>query len=129
MLCRYLNLDGVTTTLDKYGRVQPDIQRFPSAAATQGFKKLAAYAHSKGLMFGIHTSQTEIAHAGAGHSAHRAARHAQKSSARSTLPAFEASLVLGTTECGSPTCSVYLILGRFQCAVSARRPSARAPPC
>ena len=43
--------------LDEYGRLQPDPKRFPSSTQEAGFKKLAAYAHSKGLLFGIHTSR------------------------------------------------------------------------
>jgi hypothetical protein len=41
-------------TLDEYGRFQPAINRFPSAANGKGFKKLARYIHHKGLKFGIH---------------------------------------------------------------------------
>ncbi len=40
--------------LDKYGRYQPAVNRFPSAAGEKGFKALADYVHSKGLKFGIH---------------------------------------------------------------------------
>jgi hypothetical protein len=40
--------------LDEYGRFQPAINRFPSAAGGKGFKPLADYVHSKGLKFGIH---------------------------------------------------------------------------
>lgn len=40
--------------LDEYGRYQPAINRFPSAAEGKGFKPLADYVHSKGLKFGIH---------------------------------------------------------------------------
>ncbi len=40
--------------LDEYGRYQPAINRFPSAANGKGFKELAKYVHSKGLKFGIH---------------------------------------------------------------------------
>ncbi|MBW8684507.1 glycoside hydrolase family 27 protein [Chitinophaga rhizophila] len=40
--------------IDEYGRFQPAINRFPSAANGQGFKPLADYIHSKGLKFGIH---------------------------------------------------------------------------
>src|SRR4051812_11959516 len=39
--------------MDAYGRLLPDIKRFPSSA-TNGFKPLADYIHSKGLKFGIH---------------------------------------------------------------------------
>ena len=40
--------------LDEYGRYQPAVNRFPSAADGTGFKKLADYVHGKGLKFGIH---------------------------------------------------------------------------
>lgn len=40
--------------LDEYGRYQPAVNRFPSAANGEGFKKLADYIHSQGLKFGIH---------------------------------------------------------------------------
>lgn len=40
--------------MDEYGRYQPAVNRFPSAANGQGFKTLADYVHSKGLKFGIH---------------------------------------------------------------------------
>jgi len=40
--------------LDEYGRFQPAINRFPSAAGGKGFKPLADYIHKKGLKFGIH---------------------------------------------------------------------------
>lgn len=40
--------------MDAYGRFQPAINRFPSAAGGKGFKPLADYIHQKGLKFGIH---------------------------------------------------------------------------
>jgi alpha-galactosidase len=40
--------------LDQYGRFQPAVNRFPSAAGGKGFKPLADYIHKKGLKFGIH---------------------------------------------------------------------------
>ncbi len=40
--------------IDKYGRYQPAVNRFPSAADGKGFKNLADYIHNKGLKFGIH---------------------------------------------------------------------------
>jgi hypothetical protein len=40
--------------LDEYGRYQPAVNRFPSAANNKGFQPLADYVHSKGLKFGIH---------------------------------------------------------------------------
>ncbi|MGA9249949.1 MAG: glycoside hydrolase family 27 protein [Candidatus Acidiferrales bacterium] len=41
-------------TMDRYGRLTPALNRFPSAANGQGFKPLADYVHSKNLKFGIH---------------------------------------------------------------------------
>lgn len=40
--------------LDEYGRYQPAVNRFPSAADGKGFKQLADYVHAKGLKLGIH---------------------------------------------------------------------------
>ena len=40
--------------IDEWGRYQPAVNRFPSAADGKGFKELADYVHSKGLKFGIH---------------------------------------------------------------------------
>jgi alpha-galactosidase len=40
--------------MDGYGRLQPALNRFPSAANDAGFKALADYVHAKGLKFGIH---------------------------------------------------------------------------
>jgi hypothetical protein len=40
--------------MDGYGRLLPDITRFPSAAGASGFKHLADYIHGKGLKFGVH---------------------------------------------------------------------------
>lgn len=40
--------------MDEYGRYQPAVNRFPSAADGKGFKAIADYVHSKGLKFGIH---------------------------------------------------------------------------
>ncbi|MGN6531717.1 MAG: glycoside hydrolase family 27 protein [Ginsengibacter sp.] len=41
-------------SIDKFGRFTPAVNRFPSATDGNGFKALADYVHSKGLMFGIH---------------------------------------------------------------------------
>ncbi|MGH9395270.1 MAG: glycoside hydrolase family 27 protein [Terriglobia bacterium] len=41
-------------TMDRYGRLLPAVNRFPSAADSRGFKPLADYVHSLGLKFGIH---------------------------------------------------------------------------
>ena len=40
--------------MDKYGRLMPSVNRFPSAANGAGFKPIADYVHGKGLKFGIH---------------------------------------------------------------------------
>ncbi|MBQ6564925.1 MAG: glycoside hydrolase family 27 protein [Clostridia bacterium] len=40
--------------MDEFGRLQPAVNRFPSAKDGQGFKPLADYVHSLGLKFGIH---------------------------------------------------------------------------
>ena len=40
--------------MDKFGRLIPAPNRFPSAAGGSGFKPLADYVHSKGLKFGVH---------------------------------------------------------------------------
>lgn len=40
--------------MDEYGRLHPDVRRFPSSAGGKGFKPLADYIHSLGLKFGIH---------------------------------------------------------------------------
>jgi alpha-galactosidase len=39
---------------DRWGRLLPATERFPSAAGEAGFKPLADYVHAKGLKFGIH---------------------------------------------------------------------------
>jgi len=40
--------------IDSYGRLVPNIKKFPSSANENGLKALADYVHSKGLKFGIH---------------------------------------------------------------------------
>lgn len=40
--------------MDKYGRVLPAVNRFPSSADGKGFSALSEYIHSLGLKFGIH---------------------------------------------------------------------------
>lgn len=40
--------------LDKFGRPQPDLARFPSARDGHGFQSLADHVHQLGLKFGIH---------------------------------------------------------------------------
>ncbi len=40
--------------MDEFGRLLPAVNRFPSAANGAGFKPLADYVHSLGLLFGIH---------------------------------------------------------------------------
>jgi alpha-galactosidase len=44
--------DGMA--MDKYGRLLPAINRFPSATNGKGFKPLADYVHARGMKFGIH---------------------------------------------------------------------------
>ncbi len=43
-----------TPAMDRYGRLLPALNRFPSAAHGHGFKPLADYVHRLGLKFGIH---------------------------------------------------------------------------
>jgi hypothetical protein len=45
---------GAVLALDGWGRLQPALNRFPSAAGGGGFKELSDYVHSLGLRFGIH---------------------------------------------------------------------------
>jgi alpha-galactosidase len=45
---------GAKLAMDKYGRLLPAVNRFPSAADGTGFTHVAEYIHSKGLKFGIH---------------------------------------------------------------------------
>ena len=40
--------------IDKYGRLMPAVNRFPSAAGGKGFRPLSDYLHGLGLKFGIH---------------------------------------------------------------------------
>jgi hypothetical protein len=40
--------------MDEWGRLQPHVNKFPSAFGGKGFKPLADYVHSLGLKFGIH---------------------------------------------------------------------------
>jgi len=40
--------------IDEYGRLIPNIRKFPSSENGNGLKSLADYVHSKGLKFGIH---------------------------------------------------------------------------
>ncbi len=41
-------------TMDQFGRLQPALNRFPSAAGGRGFAPLAEQIHAMGLRFGIH---------------------------------------------------------------------------
>ncbi|HET9086646.1 MAG TPA: alpha-galactosidase [Acidobacteriaceae bacterium] len=45
---------GAHLTMDRYGRLRPATNRFPSAADDAGFRPLADYMHAHGLKFGIH---------------------------------------------------------------------------
>ncbi|HVU95108.1 MAG TPA: glycoside hydrolase family 27 protein [Puia sp.] len=40
--------------MDSWGRLQPHVNKFPSAFGDKGFKPLADFVHSLGLKFGIH---------------------------------------------------------------------------
>ena len=51
----WYGLEGGLTMMDQWGRVQVDPVRYPSSVGMQGFKQLSAYAHSRGLLLGIHT--------------------------------------------------------------------------
>jgi alpha-galactosidase len=46
--------NGAKLEMDKYGRLIPAVNKFPSSDNGKGFKPLADYAHSRGLKFGIH---------------------------------------------------------------------------
>jgi hypothetical protein len=46
--------EGAQLTLDKWGRLLPAPNRFPSSAGGAGFGPLAAYVHARGLKFGVH---------------------------------------------------------------------------
>jgi isopenicillin N synthase-like dioxygenase len=56
----YRENDGTASTtrgndfVDKYGRPQPDPQRWPSSRNGEGFKHVADKVHNMGLKFGIH---------------------------------------------------------------------------
>ena len=52
--CNDGKMDSIPQHLDEYGRLIPDVNKYPSSANNSGFKKLADYVHSKGLKFGIH---------------------------------------------------------------------------
>ena len=41
-------------TMDKWGRLMPNPNKFPSCVNASGFKTIANYVHEKGLKFGIH---------------------------------------------------------------------------
>jgi alpha-galactosidase len=45
---------GAKLDMDKFGRLLPATNKFPSAANGRGFKPLADYIHSLGLKFGVH---------------------------------------------------------------------------
>jgi hypothetical protein len=45
---------GAELSMDRFGRLTPAENRFPSATRDRGFKQLADFVHSKGLRFGIH---------------------------------------------------------------------------
>lgn len=43
-----------TLVMDRFGRLLPSIERFPSAKGNYSFKNLADWVHGKGMKFGIH---------------------------------------------------------------------------
>lgn len=45
---------GARLAMDAFGRLIPAPEKFPSAAAGNGFKPLSDYVHARGLKFGIH---------------------------------------------------------------------------
>ena len=45
---------GAKLEMDKWGRLLPATNKFPSAMGGRGFKPLADYVHSLGLKFGVH---------------------------------------------------------------------------
>jgi alpha-galactosidase len=52
--CNDGKMDNIPQNLDEYGRLIPDVNKYPSSANYKGFKELADYIHSKGLKLGIH---------------------------------------------------------------------------
>jgi alpha-galactosidase len=52
--CNDGKMDNIPQNLDDFGRLIPDVKKYPSSANNNGFRKLADYVHSKGLKFGIH---------------------------------------------------------------------------
>lgn len=51
---KYQYIPFADVQMDGCGRLQPDVDRFPSSEGGKGFGPLAAYIHSLGLKFGIH---------------------------------------------------------------------------
>ena len=51
---RYQYIPFGEQEMDEYGRLLPDVNRFPSSAGGRGFGPLAEYVHGLGLKFGIH---------------------------------------------------------------------------
>jgi alpha-galactosidase len=52
--CNDGKMDNIPQNIDEFGRLIPDVIKYPSSANNKGFKELADYIHSKGLKFGIH---------------------------------------------------------------------------
>ena len=52
--CNDGKTDNIPQNVDDYGRLIPDVTKYPGSANNKGFKELADYIHSKGLKFGIH---------------------------------------------------------------------------
>jgi len=48
------NMSDEENNFDAYGRLQPSATKFPSSRGGAGFKPLADYVHSRGMLFGIH---------------------------------------------------------------------------
>ena len=47
-------IEPLPLRFDGYGRLLPDLHKFPSAAGDAGFRPLADYVHGLGLKFGLH---------------------------------------------------------------------------
>jgi alpha-galactosidase len=52
--CNDGKMMNIPQNIDEYGRLHPDVTKYPGSANGAGFKPLADYIHSKGLKFGIH---------------------------------------------------------------------------
>jgi alpha-galactosidase len=52
--CNDGTMNRIPQQIDEFGRLVPDVNKYPGSANNKGFKELADYIHSKGLKFGIH---------------------------------------------------------------------------